>query len=220
MKIIIDLDTNIPVGLAGDETAPTARQVLVEPPEDFDPAGDLGEWSWDGEALTRDLVAVLDRAKTARKARIKTEAERLIAALDWRLTRARERQDAGWATLTDTDAILAQREAIRRSSDDAEAAVDAMTDADTVRGFTWSVTAVVPTPTRLSHKEFSDLFTGDELAAILAATDTNAAMRAWWEKFKLASNVVLTDPATQAGVNALEIAGLIGEGRADEILAG
>jgi hypothetical protein len=39
-----------------------------------------------------------------------------------------------------------------------------------------------------------------------------------WEKFKLARDINLDDPATQGGVQALEIAGLIGEGRAAEVL--
>ena len=57
------------------------------------------------------------------------------------------------------------------------------------------------------------------LAAIIAAAETNAALKTWWEKFKLARDINLDDPATQGGVQALEIAGLIGEGRAAEVLA-
>ena len=56
-----------------------------------------------------------------------------IEATDWKLARAREREAAGWATLAEVDAVLAEREAIRRSSNAAEAAVDAALNTDNVR---------------------------------------------------------------------------------------
>lgn len=173
----------------------------------------------DGATVTYDTTAYLSQAKTARIARIKAEAARLIEAQDWRLARARERQDAGWGSLAETDVVMAQREAIRRSSDLAEAVVEAMTDPAAVQAYTWSVEVVVDPQRRLSHKEFSDLFTASEMQAILAAAEASAAVRTWWERFKLARATNLDDPATQAGVEALEIAGLIGAGRAAEILA-
>ena len=47
----------------------------------------------------------LAQAKAARKTRIKAEAARLIEATDWKLSRAREREAAGWATLAEVDAV-------------------------------------------------------------------------------------------------------------------
>ena len=173
----------------------------------------------DGVSVIQDITALLAQAKTARKARIKAEAARLIEATDWKLARAREREAAGWATLAEVDAVLAEREAIRRSSNAAEAAVDALTDVGSVQTFTWSIDVAVAAPRRLTHKGFSDRFTDAEMQAILAAAETNAALKTWWEKFKLARDINLDDPATQGGVQALEIAGLIGEGRAAEVLA-
>ena len=216
-KAIIDLNTNAIVGIANDGVAPEKHQLLLDMPEDFNP-DDVAEWAYDGQGLTRDTVALLDRAKTARTARIKAEAARLIEATDWKLARAREREAAGWATLAEVDAVLAEREAIRRSSNAAEAAVDALTDVGSVQTFTWSIDVAVAAPRRLTHKGFSDRFTDAEMQAILAAAETNAALKTWWEKFKLASDINLDDPATQGGVQALEIAGLIGEGRAAEVL--
>ena len=173
----------------------------------------------DGVSVIQDITALLAQAKTARKARIKAEAARLIEATDWKLARAREREAAGWATLAEVDAVLAEREAIRRSSNAAESAVDALTDVGSVQTFTWSIDVAVAAPRRLTHKGFSDRFTDAEMQAILAAAETNAALKTWWEKFKLARDINLDDPATQGGVQALEIAGLIGEGRAAEVLA-
>lgn len=217
-KAIIDLNTNAIVGIANDGVAPEKHQLLLDLPEDFNP-DDVAEWAYDGQGLTRDSVALLERAQGARKARIKAEAARLIEATDWKLARAREREAAGWATLAEVDAVLAEREAIRRSSNAAEAAVDALTDVGSVQTFTWSIDVAVAAPRRLTHKGFSDRFTDAEMQAILAAAETNAALKTWWEKFKLASDINLDDPATQGGVQALEIAGLIGEGRAAEVLA-
>ncbi len=217
-KAIIDLNTNAIVGIANDGAAPEKHQVFLDLPEDFNP-DDVAEWAYDGQGLTRDTVALLERSKAARKARIKSEAARLIEATDWKLARAREREAAGWATLAEVDAVLAEREAIRRSSNAAEAAVDALTDVGSVQTFTWSIDVAVAAPRRLTHKGFSDRFTDAEMQAILAAAETNAALKTWWEKFKLARDINLDDPATQGGVQALEIAGLIGEGRAAEVLA-
>ncbi len=216
-KAIIDLNTNAIVGIANDGVAPEKHQLLLDLPEDFNP-DDVAEWAYDGQGLTRDTVALLERAQGARKARIKAEAARLIEATDWKLARAREREAAGWATLAEVDAVLAEREAIRRSSNAAEAAVDALTDVGSVQTFTWSIDVAVAAPRRLTHKGFSDRFTDAEMQAILAAAEANAALKTWWEKFKLARDINLDDPATQGGVQALEIAGLIGEGRAAEVL--
>ena len=216
-KAIIDLNTNAIVGIANDGFIPEKHQLLLDLPEDFNP-DDVAEWAYDGQGLTRDTVALLERAKAARKARIKAEAARLIEATDWKLARAREREAAGWAALAEVDAVLAEREAIRRSSSAAEADVDALTDVGSVQTFTWSIDVAVAAPRRLTHKGFSDRFTDAEMQAILAACQANAALNAWWEKFKLARDINLDDPATQGGVQALEIAGLIGEGRAAEVL--
>lgn len=216
-KAIIDLNTNAIVGIANDGFIPEKHQLLLDLPEDFNP-DDVAEWAYDGQGLTHDTVALLERAKAARKARIKAEAARLIEATDWKLARAREREAAGWAALAEVDAVLAEREAIRRSSSAAEADVDALTDVGSVQTFTWSIDVAVAAPRRLTHKGFSDRFTDAEMQAILAACQANAALNAWWEKFKLARDINLDDPATQGGVQALEIAGLIGEGRAADVL--
>lgn len=219
MKLVIDLSSNTIAGGTNDPVfAPTSQQVLIDAPENFDMAS-ASEWSYDGAAITRDPVAALDRAKAARKVRIKADAARLIESLDWELTRAREREAAGWATLSDIDAVLAERESIRQSSTGAEATVDAMTDAASVLNFTWSVDVAVPVPRRLTLKQLMDRFTQPELDAILAAVEVNAAMKQWWVRFEKARDVSLDDPATQAGVQALEIAGLIGAGRAGVVLA-
>ena len=70
-------------------------------------------------------------------------------------------------------------------------------------------------PTKL---EFFDRFTDTEQVAIYDAAKTVTAIQVWLDKFKLASDIDVTDPRTIAGINALEAAGLLAAGRAAEIL--
>ncbi|RBJ69586.1 hypothetical protein C3L29_037230, partial [Pseudomonas sp. MWU12-2534b] len=87
----------------------------------------------DGVTVKQDKAAQLSQAKSGRKARVKAEAARLIEATAWKLERARERETAGWGTLAEVDAALAEREAIRRSSNAAEQALEALTDVASVQ---------------------------------------------------------------------------------------
>ena len=139
-KILIDLNTNAIIGIAPDGASCEKHQLLIDMPDGFD-VDEANEWAYDGTGLTRDTVALLDRAKAARKTRIKAEARALIESLDWRLERARERDEVGMgiATRETTSEVLAMREAIRASSSEAEEAVDALTDVASVQSFGWSV---------------------------------------------------------------------------------
>ena len=74
---------------------------------------------------------------------------------------------------------------------------------------------VQPLPTKL---EFFDRFTDAEQIAIYDAAKTVTAIQVWLDKFKLASDIDVTDPRTIAGIQALEAAGLLAAGRAAEIL--
>jgi len=217
-KVIIDLHTNAIVGIANDGSLLEKHQLLLDLPEGFH-SDEMAEWAYDGQGLTRHTADLLIRAKRIRKSRIKSEAARLIEATDWKLARAREREVAGWSTLADVDAVLTEREAIRRSSNAAEVAVDSMTDVSSIQSFSWSIDVAVAVPRRLTNKGFSDRFSEAEMQAILSAAEANPALKTWWEKFKLARDINLDDAATQSGVQALEIAGLLAMGRAAEILA-
>lgn len=219
MKIIVDLQTKTVAGVTVDgDFLAGKNQALIAPPEDFD-IDAMGDYAFDGASLVRDVQAALSRAKSARKARIKLEAAHLIEADDWKLQRAREREAAGWGTLAEVDAALAERESIRRSSNAAEQAVDALTDAASVQAFVWAVDVAVAVPRRMTHKQFMARFTDAEVQAMLKAFGDNPALRPWWERFSLARDISLDDAVTQNGVQALEAAGLIGKGRAAEVLA-
>jgi hypothetical protein len=79
---------------------------------------------------------------------------------------------------------------------------------------------------RVSKLEFIDLLTDTEYVTILAAAKESVQIEAWIRKMELATpeddgtSINLDDPRTQGGVQALELIGLLGEGRAEEILNG
>lgn len=72
----------------------------------------------------------------------------------------------------------------------------------------------------LSKLSYMNRFTDDELAGIYTAAKVNVYVEVWLAKFNAASgDINLDDARTIAGVQALEGVGLIGPGRAAEILA-
>lgn len=79
---------------------------------------------------------------------------------------------------------------------------------------------VPPAPVRVLTKlQYMERFTDAELAAIYTAAKSVVQVEIWLEKFKLATEVNLDDPATGAGLQAMEAAGLLAPGRAAEILS-
>lgn len=78
----------------------------------------------------------------------------------------------------------------------------------------------VPAPIRIITKlTYMNRFTDAELAGIYTAAKSVVQIEIWLEKFKLASEINLDDPYTIAGLQAMEVSGLIATGRAAEILA-
>lgn len=73
---------------------------------------------------------------------------------------------------------------------------------------------------QISKIDYMERFTDGELEGIFAAAKISPAVEVWLEKFKLAEFINLADPRTLAGLQALEACGLIGAGRAMEILHG
>ena len=71
----------------------------------------------------------------------------------------------------------------------------------------------------LTRLEYMNQFTDAELAAIYTAAKSVVEIEIWLEKFKVTTEVDIDDPRTVSGVQALEGAGLIAAGRAQEILA-
>ena len=79
-----------------------------------------------------------------------------------------------------------------------------------------------PTPvagTTLTRLEYLRRFTDAERKTIRAAAKVNDTLDDYLYMLEMAEEVRTDDPATVAGVQALEAAGLIGAGRAAEILS-
>jgi len=71
----------------------------------------------------------------------------------------------------------------------------------------------------LSQNQMLKSFTVEEFTAILAASKTNVLVEYWLVRFNaLKEGVNLNDPETLQGLQNLEEAGLLAQGRANEIL--
>ena len=96
----------------------------------------------DDEVREIDAARVVERqaeelqaARTALVRRVKTEAAQRIATLDWKVERARERDALnGTKTLQE---VYAEREIIRRASNEAEAAIAKLTSQEEILAFSW-----------------------------------------------------------------------------------
>lgn len=104
-----------------------------------------------------------------------------------------------------------------------EAVIDAPGDVDPARlsDYVYAdgrLTLPESGPLPLTRLEFLDRFTDEELLAVRAAAQHDAAVELWLWRFDHAENVSLADPRTVKGVEGLEQAGLLAAGRAAEIL--
>lgn len=71
----------------------------------------------------------------------------------------------------------------------------------------------------ITKLEFMSRFTDTELITIYSAAKASVQIEVWLEKVKMATDISLVDPRTVTGIYGLEYAGLIGTGRAKEILS-
>lgn len=222
MYAIIEEETRRIVSITSDANHSAANGYqAVELPGDFDESAADEYVLNDKGALVRDASLRLARARTAAIAAIKAEAARAIDALAWRLERARERDsmalDTGGERVSD---VLAAREAIRRASNRTEAAILAAETPEAVATVTLEITDDdIVQPAALTREQFLSRLTPEETAAILTAAKSNVALEAFVLRLTTASYINVTDLATEAGVQALEIAGLLASGRAEQILA-
>lgn len=188
---------------------------LIDPPEGFNNELDGLEYDAQSHTARYNLSAYQAR----RNNELRAQAQTQIEALQWRIERAKERDLLGLPGET-LEAVLVEREALRRASNRCEAEVQAATTLDAVRAVVFDVTdADRATPNRITRLQFLSRFTDAEMQAVIAASDQSPALRAALMKWQTADGIVLTDAATVAGVEALEIAGLLAAGRAAEVLA-
>lgn len=71
----------------------------------------------------------------------------------------------------------------------------------------------------ISKREFLKRFTPAEYGAIKNAAAVNTDVDYFWQQFLLADFISLDDPDISTGLSTMEAAGLLGAGRAAEIVA-
>ncbi len=72
--------------------------------------------------------------------------------------------------------------------------------------------------TQVTRLAMRNRFTFQEKVAIETAAESSPSVRVWLKDLEVSTFIDLSRPDTQAGVHQLEVDGLIGAGRADEIL--
>ena len=188
---------------------------LIDPPEGFN--NELDGLEYDTQSHTARYNLSAYQARRANE--LRAQAQTQIEALAWRIERAKEREQLGLPGET-VEVVLVEREALRRASNRCAAEVQAADTLEAVRAVAFAVTeADHTTSNRITRLQFLSRFTDAEMQAVIAASDQSPALRAALLKWQTADGIVLTDPATVAGVEALEIAGLLAAGRSAEVLA-
>lgn len=89
------------------------------------------------------------------------------------------------------------------------------------RGDHWEIVESMPAPVvyrDLTSLEFLELFTDAEQVAVVSATMTSPVVKLWYDKMLAAMNITLSDPRTEAGLDALVAAGLLTAERKSEIV--
>lgn len=82
-----------------------------------------------------------------------------------------------------------------------------------------SQTIGAASPRRVGEfREFMELFTEQEALAIVSATQTNAAIKVWYDKAMGGATFSLDNAQVAVGFSALVAAGLLSQARADEIM--
>lgn len=187
---------------------------LIDPPTDWD--NDLVGLVF--EADTQTVNYSVDALRAKQTAMVQADATTQINAMQWRIERAKERETLGIAGET-VNQILLEKEAIRKASNRVENEIN---KASTITEIKNAVLAIkpedMPIAARVSRLEFLRRFTDDEMNAFVTATKNNIALESYLMKLQNAEGIVLTDPATIMGVQALEMLGIIGTGRAAIIL--
>lgn len=82
----------------------------------------------------------------------------------------------------------------------------------------YNISGGTPLKREITKLQYMERFTDQELQDIYTAAKTFVAIEVWLEKFKATTQVDLNDPRILAGLQALETAGLLASGRAQEIV--
>jgi hypothetical protein len=198
MKIIIDKNSKQVVGKTTDDNyiVSDVNHEIIDAPINHKFEDEISDLFWNGEELildTNNNDAILD---------IKIRLEK-----QWRDSEL-ERTDK-FATIKDMPyyyAHISYRQALR--------------DYPSTEDFPNGERPVLDKTIKnaLTKYQFMSRFTPAERIAIQMGATQSAELADWVELFKLTEEVNLNDQATILGVNMLETAGILAEGRSNEIL--
>ena len=164
---------------------------------------------------------------------IKITASELINESDWRVERAKERDLIGITDGETSEEVYAYREAVRKVSNQLESELLGNIQYEWDIHITENLQDFIENifegkvkealqyikVNRITPLAFFSRFTPEEQGAVMTAVQQNPILNALIVSLQLADGVVLTDPRIVAGIQALEQAGLLAEGRAQEILS-
>ena len=78
--------------------------------------------------------------------------------------------------------------------------------------------SIKPVKTRFTSLEYLDRFTEQEQVDIVTATNSNIQIKLFYDRLLAATFIDLEDHRTEAGIDALIAAGLLGESRKEELM--
>lgn len=165
----------------------------------------------------------LNDPKPIRKAKlsaIKAQVKQLLDNSAWRVERAAERDNLGIDGETPQQ-VYAYREAIRQAGDRAERELEALDNVDDINAYHFEIRpSDYPVIAHLTHLQFLRRFNAEERAKIAQLRAKSPQINDYFTLLELAKFVNPYDPDVILGVNMLEQMGIIGQGRAGQILNG
>lgn len=164
--------------------------------------------------------ADLDDLRLAKSATIADQVRRLLSNSAWRVERAAERDMLGLDGESPQD-VYAYREAVRRAGDRAEREIAELDNADAINSYRLKILpSDYPVIGHLTQLQFLRRFTPEERTNIAQLRTQNPQINDYLSLLELAKFVNPYDPDVILGVNMLEQIGVLGQGRAGQILNG
>ena len=166
------------------------------------------------------VQADLDNLRLTKSATIAEQVRRLLSNSAWRVERAAERDMLGLDGESPQE-VYAYREAVRRAGDRAEREIDELDNVDAINDYRLKILpSDYPVIGHLTQLQFLRRFTPEERTNIAQLRTQNPKINDYLSLLELAKFVNPYDPDVILGVNMLEQIGVIGQGRAGQILNG
>lgn len=169
---------------------------------------------------TEKITLNIDDVRQAKLSVIKFQVKQLLENSAWRAERAAERDLLGIDGETPQQ-VYAYREAVRQAGDRAERELETLDNVDDINAYQFDIRqSDYPIIAHLTHLQFLRRFNAEERAKITQLRAKSPQINDYFTLLELAKFVNPYDPDVVLGVNTLEQMGIIGQGRAGQILNG